>query len=688
MNKLKTKLLCLSLPILLTLSGCLGCNAIHNLNEASNLKEITVTVDSADTLASSISTESEYINRNTLVVDYVYYSESNENPHYEIPETFTRNGRVYHFTGDVKYSVSEPMKGIAVYQESEVEEQEEAAGTFLYTSPETGITYSLPKAHIRFSEKMPITKTLTSVVHLGPQLSQPEIPENREIIYMDKEENLEKSVLGNLSSTSSSDFYWLKADEPIQGTFYTDKYDLNCWVIGWEVDEEKTTPEHTEYKPIKIGLDFCNSTYPSWEGYEEDIIKWLNLNPEMYRITGADWAGEIYEKQEYQKDWDREITVAYRDASYPYEVLVKNYDLTYEADIETLGYQVKAWYFSSEKEIRNNQEIKGRKLTERDFEKALKEDIKIFYQITASATYVCDEPLKSLPAPSPDICPGEEMNTHKEPGTSKESNNQTLSLEEIQRQQFRVEALRKINPDVCGVIQIKDTVLDHPLMQCMEEEDFYLRRDLWGAPSIKGVPFLSLESTLDCSGSNSIIYGHNIHRTGHDVFADLALYENLDFYKEHPLIDLFTSPSGANQVQHSQYIVFAYYLIDTSDTQNRFDYWSTTRFNTPEEFDCYMKEVSRRNWLKTPLDLSYEDSYITLSSCSLELEGSKTNRMVVMARKIRETDNLTMTLWLTEKNETPLLPLKLRSPESGKAEKSHSKIVCQNNPLKPVMDSL
>lgn len=211
---------------------------------------------------------------------------------------------------------------------------------------------------------------------------------------------------------------------------------------------------------------------------------------------------------------------------------------------------------------------------------------------------------------------------------------------------------QEYNPDVAGLITIPDTVLNHPVMQTKEDEAFYLTRDLDKNPNSHGVPFLSKESRMEGEGGNRIIYGHNIHKISRDVFADLGGYEDLDFYKRHPVIRT-VSESGTRK-----WLIFAYFLVDNGDKEP-FRYSETTDFLSQQEFDAYFSEVDKRNWLFVPVERSIEDTYLTLSSCSYELSGSGTNRMVVMAKQLYVGEPYLDTVRYAAMRKSPLLPERL-----------------------------
>lgn len=215
-----------------------------------------------------------------------------------------------------------------------------------------------------------------------------------------------------------------------------------------------------------------------------------------------------------------------------------------------------------------------------------------------------------------------------------------------------LEKYQEYNSDVVGILTIDGTVLNHPLMQTPDNEEYYLWKDLDKKYNSHGVPFLSADSKMEGRGGIRVAYGHNIHKRSRDVFADLAGYEELDFYKEHPLVRT-VSRSGTRQ-----WLIFAYFLVDNSDSEP-FPYSDTTTFLSKKDFDAYMEKVEERNWLNVPVERVIEDTYLMLSSCSNELAGSGTNRMVVIAKELTPGEPYESAVEEASMNEAPLLPSRL-----------------------------
>ena len=213
---------------------------------------------------------------------------------------------------------------------------------------------------------------------------------------------------------------------------------------------------------------------------------------------------------------------------------------------------------------------------------------------------------------------------------------------------------QNMNSDVKGIIRLRGTVLNHPLMQSFGEEGFYLYHNVLKEYSNNGTPFMTRDSDLFREGGNTICYGHNIRFGRKDVFEPLSGYEKIEFYREHPLIEIVTEKGI------KEYLVFAYYLIDTAD-EDAFVYWKNTSWTTEEEFVAYMAEVERRNWLDCGVSYQYGDNFLTLSSCSVELAHSGTNRMVVMGRLRYDKEAVEVYTESVKLKENPYLPKKLRN---------------------------
>lgn len=207
------------------------------------------------------------------------------------------------------------------------------------------------------------------------------------------------------------------------------------------------------------------------------------------------------------------------------------------------------------------------------------------------------------------------------------------------------------NEDTYAFLRIEGSNINHPVMRSPYDEGYYLWHDLNKKYNSHGVPFITLDSNIDASRGNSLIYGHRLNDG--DVFSDLSNYSSIEYYREHPIIETITEEGT------KRWMIFAYFLVCNSDEES-FDYFDNYLFTSKAGYDAYMTEVDKRNMLNVPIEKSVYDSYITLSSCSKEQTGVGNNRMVVMAKKIDDNFDFEECVDKASINTNALLPKKLQ----------------------------
>lgn len=210
---------------------------------------------------------------------------------------------------------------------------------------------------------------------------------------------------------------------------------------------------------------------------------------------------------------------------------------------------------------------------------------------------------------------------------------------------------RELNEDVYGIIRIPGTNLNHPVMKCVEDEDFYLWHDLEKKYNTHGIPFIGKESDYEKKRGNTVIYGHR--SADRDVFGELDKYEDIDYYKDHPVIET-VSENGT-----SRWLITAYYLSCNSD-EDAFDYSNENAFMSLDEFEKYMDNVQKRNFYKNDMTYGINDAYLTLSSCSKERTGEGNNRMAILAVRIPPDYDVSKFVEESERNPNPYYPEQLR----------------------------
>ncbi len=181
--------------------------------------------------------------------------------------------------------------------------------------------------------------------------------------------------------------------------------------------------------------------------------------------------------------------------------------------------------------------------------------------------------------------------------------------------------LRKINDEIVGWIRVPDTTINYPIMQT-GDNNYYLTHTFEHNTNIAGSIFLDFRNAADFSDRNTIIYGHHI-KNG-KMFADLRHYTDEEFYREHPVIYLNTPEEG-----NVEYEIFSFYL--TGNYRDTYGETYTYQFSDDESYRDYLNMIVSQSQYDTGVDVSTDDSIITLSTCTNRTDDE---RYIVHARKI------------------------------------------------------
>lgn len=177
------------------------------------------------------------------------------------------------------------------------------------------------------------------------------------------------------------------------------------------------------------------------------------------------------------------------------------------------------------------------------------------------------------------------------------------------------------NSDLVGWVTIDGTNINYPVMQTIDDPNYYLKHSFEKKYSNYGVPYVQENCALGIS-DNTVIYGH--HMNDGSMFSDLCKYESEDFYREHKTIR-FDTLSGFGEYE----IVAVFKTVAYSE--QGFKYYHFVNAEDKAAFDEFLAGCNALRLYDTGVSAEYGDKLITLSTC----EYSRTNgRMVVVARKI------------------------------------------------------
>lgn len=199
--------------------------------------------------------------------------------------------------------------------------------------------------------------------------------------------------------------------------------------------------------------------------------------------------------------------------------------------------------------------------------------------------------------------------------------NEDESVEESVSKQLEAYAqLKEQNSDFIGWISIEGTNIDYPVMQSVDEPEFYLNHDFNKNYSVYGLPFLD-ENCMLGESNNLIIYGH--HMTNETMFHEISYYKNQNFWIEHPLIQFNTLDEVA------EYEVVACFCWDAEGDDFRFNQYTDL---DQSKFSEYMANIYERQYYSTEIEPLYGDELLTLVTCDYTYNNG---RFVLVSRKVK-----------------------------------------------------
>lgn len=180
------------------------------------------------------------------------------------------------------------------------------------------------------------------------------------------------------------------------------------------------------------------------------------------------------------------------------------------------------------------------------------------------------------------------------------------------------EDLQEINEDIIGWIQIKDTMINYPVLQTTDNV-YYLDRNYKLETSRAGSIFADYRNDFSKKDRHIILYGHRMK--DQSMFQQLTNYLDEDFFNKHRIVYFDTLYRSYDA------IVFSAYKTTTD-----FDYIKT-EFENDESFATFIQEIREKSHIVSDEVVTEEDQILTLSTCDYSLDRDK-GRLVVHAKLI------------------------------------------------------
>lgn len=201
----------------------------------------------------------------------------------------------------------------------------------------------------------------------------------------------------------------------------------------------------------------------------------------------------------------------------------------------------------------------------------------------------------------------------------------------------KFQSLHEGNNDFIGWLTIENTKIDYPVMQLIEDENYYMSHDYEKNENINGSLVLDSDSVAGVGtkefnyengkkpSTNLIIHGHTM-RSG-EMFGDLSDYENEDYMKAHKIIKF---SSLYEEREYEVISVFRSQVYNKSD--NVFKFYKFFEAETQEEFDYWYSNIKEMSVFDTGVTAEFGDEFITLTCCAYHVEDG---RFVVVAKRVK-----------------------------------------------------
>ena len=185
--------------------------------------------------------------------------------------------------------------------------------------------------------------------------------------------------------------------------------------------------------------------------------------------------------------------------------------------------------------------------------------------------------------------------------------------------------MKERNPDFAGYLRIEGTELAYPVMYSLTEPEKYLHKDINGADSDDGLPFIDTRCDIDPDSDNIIIYGHNM-KDG-SMFASLISYQDKKYFDEHPIIR-YDTPDEIREYEIMSVFYDRVYYMDEADV---FKFYNFINAEDKVDFDYNIGMYLKKSLYDTGVTARFGDKLLTLVTCAYHTENG---RFVIVAKRI------------------------------------------------------
>lgn len=193
---------------------------------------------------------------------------------------------------------------------------------------------------------------------------------------------------------------------------------------------------------------------------------------------------------------------------------------------------------------------------------------------------------------------------------------------EIDNSKDRIASFKKllaINPDVCAWITMDGTNIDYPVVHG-ETNLTYINTDVYGDFSLAGSIYEDSRCDADFHDKYNLLYGH--HMANHNMFGDLDLYKEEEFFNENKTGTLILPDRGYDLK------IYAYLLVVASEDMI---FETAQRNEDISSLHSYVEKNAVYLHKDTFEEAKKADTQIlALTTCSSEFTDARTIILAVM----------------------------------------------------------
>lgn len=180
--------------------------------------------------------------------------------------------------------------------------------------------------------------------------------------------------------------------------------------------------------------------------------------------------------------------------------------------------------------------------------------------------------------------------------------------------------LKKTNSDTIAYIKVNNTKIEYPVVK-HTDNDYYLNHNFEKKVNSGGWIFAHYQNRFDGSDKNIVLFGHNM--------KDGSMFGTLKYTLKS---DWQNNPDNLSIILVTESAQYTYKVFSTYRIKNE-EYYIRTNFNNDNEYLTFLNIIKNRSNYNYNIDLTKDDSILTLSTCS-----SNNYRVVMHAKKVKENN--------------------------------------------------